>query len=173
MLLFITLFLLVNTGIAQKKYAILFGGEDNGDPNNPMLMFKSGQSFNQQEAVWNDTYLMWELLINKGFENDNIYVLYQIGIDLPRTLMTVQARYDPLQVYPEIVPNPASMITDKPATEKYLTEILNNLKKGKNKAQKLGPTDSLYIWFYSDSKKYEKLVNSILPEYKKIRLITN
>jgi len=129
MLLFIVLFLFANTGTAQKKYAILFGGEDNGDPNNPLLMFKSGQSYNQQEAVWNDTYLMWELLINKGFDNEDIIVLYHKNIDYVHTYdgRFLHERYDPRIKHSDIIDPINGKITDRPSTKLKLQEAISDI----------------------------------------------
>ncbi len=133
-ILFLILFLLVNSGIAQKKYAILFGGEDQKDPDNPMFAFKSGQSFNQQEAVWNDTYLMWELLINKGFDNDDIIVLYHTGNDYVRTPdgSNLDQRYDPQQEHSDLFPLPTDHLTKMASTKSNLYSAINTIKNKVN-----------------------------------------
>ena len=128
-LMFIALFLLASSGIAQKKYAILFGGEDNADPNNPMFAYKSGQDFNQQEAVWNDTYLMWELLINNGFNNDDIIVLYHTGEDYVRTAEgdILNERYDPREWHSDLFSGPSAQLTKKPSTKAKLQEAITEI----------------------------------------------
>lgn len=68
---------------SQNYYAVLITGDTpyleaegpknwNGGPN--------GDDWEYNE-FWFDTYLMWELLYDNGFSNDNIFVLYGYGND--------------------------------------------------------------------------------------------
>jgi len=66
----------------QNYYAVLITGDT------PYLEADGPKNWNGGEysklgfdEFWNDTYLMWELLYENGFSNDNIFVLFGNGED--------------------------------------------------------------------------------------------
>ena len=63
---------------AQQKFAVIITGDSPGDgyqgqfenPNSDYIEF------------WNDTYLMWELLVTRfGFDHEKVFVLFANGND--------------------------------------------------------------------------------------------
>jgi len=71
---------------AQQKYAVIIGG--NVTPNSTYIpiiqQWNSGndQGPNGFDEIWNDTYLMWEMLVfNKGFGDAKVQVLFGEGDD--------------------------------------------------------------------------------------------
>jgi len=71
---------------AQEKYAILITGEYNPDN----ISFPSSEQWNNGnlsgsevfDEFWNDTYLMWEMLVyKKDYEDEKVHVLFADNID--------------------------------------------------------------------------------------------
>ena len=99
--------------IAAEKYAIVIGGEDASDGK----YLKPG-------TMWNDTYLMWEELYQKGYKNENIFVLFRDGRDqYSWDFQHIARRYNPRELYPEI-----RKITDYAATKENLELVIEKLK---------------------------------------------
>jgi len=76
----ILLLVLIGTSHAQKKYAVLIAGDYTPDD----IQIPETDQWNEAEDMgpygydefWNDTYLMWEMLVfEKYFEDENVYVL--------------------------------------------------------------------------------------------------
>ncbi len=144
LLLFTILFLFVNSGIAQKKYAILFGGEHRADNDTPLL-YSERKDISMQESIWNDTYLMWELLINKGFDNDDIIVLYHVGDDYIREHPNVlDVRYDPRIQHSDIIDPQNGQISDMASTKASLQSAINTIIN-----ENLNPEDLLVFFTYT------------------------
>lgn len=125
----------------QEKYAILISGDrPDDDP---------WGSNDLEWASWNDTYLMWEMLVyEKGFDNDNVYVLWADGIDWSLNPLYPGAdRYDAQQMHPDDFPNPGDQITDYQATLQNVNFVFENLASGQNLPQ-ITEDDFLFIWLY-------------------------
>jgi hypothetical protein len=79
---------------AQNKYAVLITGDYRRDVKIPLeQQWNEGimsDSIGNLE-FWHDTYLMWELLQNKGFERENIFVCFADGADYT----SINPRYQP------------------------------------------------------------------------------
>jgi hypothetical protein len=71
--------------IAQQKYAILIGGDPlaTGVPTGHTWNNGIYPGVNGYDEIWNDTYLMWELLyLNEyGYSDENIHVFFKDGFD--------------------------------------------------------------------------------------------
>jgi hypothetical protein len=61
-----------------QKYAVIITGDAPGDGYQGQFA-NPNSNYNE---FWNDTYLMWEMLVTKfGFSNDKVFVLYAGGDD--------------------------------------------------------------------------------------------
>lgn len=78
--------------------------------------------------IWNNTFLMWELLYTGGFSNDSIHVLWQEGNDQPEP-PRYQASYHGL-----------TKITDNSATKSNVESIFNWL------SGEMDSDDFLFCW---------------------------
>ena len=87
------------------------------------------------DEFWNDTYLMWEVLFQKGWPDtgqlDHIHVLYGNGIDYPTSNKRYQASYHELP-----------HITDHSAYYGDVVNIFDSLK------YVMGPQDNLFCWTF-------------------------
>jgi hypothetical protein len=71
---------------AQERYAVLISGDrpdhvyvDEGDCDVPSPLPADWEMW---KASWNDTYLMWEMLVyEKGYDNEKVFVLWADGTD--------------------------------------------------------------------------------------------
>lgn len=71
--LFLGLLLILQSA---EKYAILLTAD--------LTVDKSAKGIEDQESdvyTWDDTFLMWKMLINKGYDDNNIYVVFAEGDD--------------------------------------------------------------------------------------------
>ena len=128
---------IISVGFAQQKYAILITG-DNDALNVPVNdQWNSGLGMGDYgyDEFWNDTYLFWEILYDqKDYLNENIYVLYDEGVDLS---FSEQAdRYNALETY-------GFNITDQSATQSNIQGIFNTL------ANTITENDFLFVWVMS------------------------
>ena len=81
---FIFFFCLSSTIDAQNKYAVLITGDYR--PNDRISLenqWNEGVVSNPRGNLefWHDTYLMWEMLQDKGFKRENIFVVFADGAD--------------------------------------------------------------------------------------------
>ena len=109
---------------------------------------------NDYDEFWNDIYLFWELLIEKGYDNDNIFVLFG-NQATPEDWShyeehNVALRYNPRERHPLIIGD-LEHITDFQATEGNVNMIFNGLATG-NSAQgisQLSENNFLFVWIMS------------------------
>ena len=130
----------------QEKYAILISGDrPDREPTPPGY-----ELYNRWWASWNDTYLMWEMLVyEKGFDNDNVFVLWADGTDWSLTLgHNIAQDYDPQQEHWIDFPNPGDQITDYSATLQNVEDIFTNLSTGASGLPQITEDDFLFIWAY-------------------------
>ena len=151
-----------NTVTAQQKYAVIFGSEhkpDTADVLSKYVLYseKDTSDIRQQEAVWNDSYLMWELLLEKGFSNDNIFFLYHKGKDFVRDhLGLLNDRYDPRVEHADIIDSEDGVLSDGQSTEQDLFDVLDSLKTGTGSYPKITKDDFLVLFFYGHGD-YERI----------------
>jgi len=142
--------------ISQEKYAILISG-DRPDYIYPGPFEEEGGKL--WKASWNDTYLMWEMLVyEKGYDNDNVFVLWADGIDWSKDPQYPGAeRYDPQQMHPDDFPYLDDQITDFAATLQNVENIFNNLATGANGLPQITEDDFLFVWVYGRNKMPDSL----------------
>ncbi|MCK4421764.1 hypothetical protein KAW48_08200, partial [candidate division WOR-3 bacterium] len=86
---------------------------------------------------WNDTYLMWELLYNKEWPDENIHVLYGDGEDYDQ----LNPRYQSPFPYD---------ITDRPAYFADVKDVLEDLAYGDDSVgiEPMDSDDNLFCWTF-------------------------
>lgn len=126
------------TGKTQEKYAVLITG-DMAAKNIPTEIQWNGGKDNPNLAFWNDTYLMWELLLEKGYTAENIIVLFGDGYD-----------YQPTWIAPRYTPQRLGydFVTDYSATRANVDMVFNGLANGNNGFAKLTEDDFLAVWVF-------------------------
>ncbi|OQX73841.1 MAG: hypothetical protein B6D61_12130 [Bacteroidetes bacterium 4484_249] len=89
----IALFLTFQISYSQEKYAVIINAwaPDTQYEENSWAMANPTNELYYE--FWNDVYLMWEMLYEKGFEDTNIYVIYNEGKDYPFDNPTYNNRY--------------------------------------------------------------------------------
>ncbi len=136
-LIFIAIFAIFSTGYSQQKYAILITGDNNAVniPTSDQWNNGLGMGNHRYDEFWNDTYLFWELLNQeKDYSNENIYILYDAGVDL--TFPEQDDRYNAFVTY-------GFNITDQSATQSNVEGIFNTL------ASTITENDFLFVWVMS------------------------
>lgn len=123
---------------AQNKYAVLITGDYRRDVKIPLeQQWNEGimsDSIGNLE-FWHDTYLMWELLQNKGFERENIFVCFADGADYT----SINPRYQP----------PLNIsVTDYPADFNHIKSVFEGLHNGVG-FPKVTEDDFLFVWTFS------------------------
>jgi len=109
---------------------------------------KSGKAVNIDE-FWNDTYLMWELLYNKGWPDDHIQVLYGDGKDYQTENSHYQAsRYRLPQ------------ITDRSAYYADVVDVFSDLANGDHSGgiDPMGPYDNLFVWTFDHGEETSEII---------------
>lgn len=141
---FVILCTALNMSFAQEKYAILIAGEYN--PAN--IAFPAIEQWNNGlhpaspvfDEFWNDTYLMWEMLVKpvaqggKGYTDQNVHVLFANNDDF--TFPEQADRYTPSY-------NGYTKVTDDWATKSSISSNLSAL------ATTITKNDYLFVWIMS------------------------
>ncbi|MGD9707878.1 MAG: hypothetical protein AB7V07_09480, partial [Candidatus Delongbacteria bacterium] len=123
---------------AAEKYAILIAGDYTATGVPVEKQWNDGLGDNTE--FWNDLYLQWEMLYNKGYSKENIKVLFAHGTDLwdvdgHRDIAT---RYRAVNAIPE---NPYATIVNYPATTAGLNSAFSEIPSTSD--------DFLYVWVMS------------------------
>ncbi len=131
---------------SAEKYAVLITGCSadglNAEPEDDSLdIMRYIRNTVPDEVFWNDTFLMWEMLIDKGYDNDNIFILYPDSLDVHNSFDTY--RYD--------VPPLYNYITDFQADSSSVVMVLQGLANGNSREDipQLQADDFLMIWTHS------------------------
>ena len=108
---------------AQKKFAVLICGqkpiEEYYVANAETGWADPGDTVRNE--FWNDTYLMWEMLVfEKEYSDNNVFVLFADGNDYAVEGLT--DRYNAEESHPTFYP-----ITDYSATKANVTNVFNGL----------------------------------------------
>ncbi|NPD48229.1 caspase family protein, partial [Lentimicrobium sp. S6] len=135
-------------GISQEKYAVLITGEKASSSSIPM----SSQWGTSQTAglplpeFWNDTYLMWEMLVYEmGYADENVFVIFADGEDahindiLPRYIASIRHSTE----Y-----NPGDYITDYRATRNNVQNVFNGLANGTSGFPEITEDDFLFVYTF-------------------------
>jgi hypothetical protein len=124
-------FCISTLALGQEKYAILISGDSPDYSTSEEGLYW---------ASWNDTYLMWEMLTQeKGYDPDNVFVLFAGGEDYSITNPDVADRYTP----PEYV-----TVTDYSATLANVYMVFDGLANGTNGFTKATEDDFLFVWTF-------------------------
>ena len=125
-----------------KKFAVIIAPTRVGDNSqNSQLV-----TFEEDDPFWNDTYLMWELLVTqKGFSDENVYVLFHNGIDknLLLNMDWIDVRYTVAHSG-----LPLTHITDYAARKEDVTNVLTGLFDGSNGINKVSEDDFLFVFTF-------------------------
>jgi hypothetical protein len=163
---------MVTVAKAAEKYAVLITGDTHGKSLSGEIDEGPDRIFATE--FWNDTYLQWELLVDKkGYKPENIIVLYRLGKDYWKELIdagepALHERYTPQHLEDQELPLDFQ-ITNFPATRKGLEEVNRILREEKN----INEDDFLYVWtfghggYYSASTSFISMLEetySIDPE---------
>ena len=136
----VALFATMGTLSAQEKYAILIGGNMNPDaqyiPTSQQWNGGNGAGQYGFDEFWNDTYLMWEMLVfKKEFDDANVHVLYGDGVDF--TFFGQDNRYK------AIYHSGYYSVTDDSSTYYAISTTFSNL------ASTITEDDFLFVWIMS------------------------
>ncbi|NPD44520.1 hypothetical protein [Lentimicrobium sp. S6] len=82
---------------------------------------------------------MWELLQAKGYDPDNIFVLFADGVDYSFNHPLIDDRYKPSSTV---------TVTDYPATLANLQMVFNGLRLGNGGFPQLTEDDFLFVWTF-------------------------
>ena len=136
-ILFILFFCLPFMAVGQDKYAVLIIGDTivSGIPEQDRWNRSSDRDHRPPTEFWHDTFLMWEMLQSKGFDRDNIFVLFGDGKDY--------VSYNPLYQPPVGV-----TITNDSATIRKVTNLFEDLRNGSNGRPRLTEDDFLFVWIF-------------------------
>ena len=135
---FIFFFCLSSTIDAQNKYAVLITGDYR--PNDRISLenqWNEGVVSNPRGNLefWHDTYLMWEMLQDKGFKRENIFVVFADGADY----YSSNPRYQPPTGY---------TVTNYPADFSSIKSVFDGLRNGIG-FPKVTEDDFLFVWTFS------------------------
>ena len=136
----VALFATMGTLSAQEKYAILIGGNMNPDaqyiPTSQQWNGGNGAGQYGFDEFWNDTYLMWEMLVfTKEFTDANVHVLFGEGDDF--TFYGQDERYTAGYHYSY------EAVTDDSSTYYAISTTFSNL------ASTITEDDFLFVWIMS------------------------
>lgn len=143
----LTMALAANTGVvsAQEKYAVLITGPYLVEGIHPEEQWNNGEGKGPDELYyefWNDTYLMWEMLVTKlGYSDENVFVLFADGIDFPVSHPCVNIRYS-AEKYS------LDHITDYSAYIANVQAVFNGLRTGLNGFPLVTENDFLFVWTF-------------------------
>ncbi|MDD3961030.1 MAG: T9SS type A sorting domain-containing protein [Bacteroidales bacterium] len=129
---------------SQEKYAVLICGSEPDETECVMdsLSLWGALGDTIRNEFWNDTYLMYESLINNfGYADENVYVIYYNGIDFNPNGQA--DRYNSAFNFPLYAP-----ITDLSATREHVEEVLMGFSNGSNGYPQLTKDDFLFIWTF-------------------------
>ena len=143
-LLLFFVFQLFSTANSQQKYAVIITGDYAA--NKGSWYVNNDRDSTAKEAFWNDTYLMWEMLLEKGYTNENIFVLFADSSDYQPDWM--YKRYIPQIWHHEVIPSPNGKITDYSATKENVEMVLTGLADGSNGFPQLTQDDFLYVYTF-------------------------
>jgi hypothetical protein len=131
---------------AQEKYAVLITGDYAAEGIPVELQWGQGTVDAPMEEFWYDTYLMWEMLVfEKGYSNENVFVLFANGLDFTKPNMW--ERYNAEIWHPDIVPH-GSQITDFSATISNVENVFNGLATGTGGFPQITEDDFLFVWTF-------------------------
>ncbi|KQC08747.1 MAG: hypothetical protein APR54_04250 [Candidatus Cloacimonas sp. SDB] len=146
MMILIMLIIISSVLFGAEKYAVLITGDyadERGNFDGSWAVANGNDvTRSPMEEFWHDTFLMWELLINKGYSNENIFVLFAGGQDFQDQYIIEGGRY--------VVPLEYDPITDYQADLANVEMVLEGLAYGNQQEDipQLQSDDFLTIWTF-------------------------
>jgi hypothetical protein len=138
---FILMLIWATTLTAQEKYAVLITGDYVAKNIPEDARWGGSDRSSPRQEFWNDTYLMWEMLINKGYSQENIIVLFADGVDYPLINPYVPQRYKPQSLGYE-------HITDYAATRENIELVFKGLANNIQSISKIDKKGALTVWVH-------------------------
>lgn len=164
-LLSLALLCFIGSAKAQKKYAVLIAADHfDEDLDISGLSLWNGQATTgHRESIefWNDTYLMWKMLQEKGFLPEDIFVLYADGIDYSVHENLAE----------EYTPQEGIIVTDYPADYQSVENVFNGLCYGNDSIPMCTEDDFLFVWTFDhgggliDGSYYLLLIDKYICDY--------
>lgn len=144
-MILIGLILISSMLFSAEKYAVLITGDYADERGNfeGSWAISNNLSFTENdrmEEFWHDTFLMWEMLIDKGYSDDNIYILFADGVDFQPQWILDDERY--------VVPADLAPMTDYPADIASVNNVFNGLANGTGGFPQLQDDDFLFCWTF-------------------------
>ncbi len=119
-----------------QKYAVIITGDSPGDGYQGQFA-NPNSNYNE---FWNDTYLMWEMLVTKfGFDHNKVFVLYAEGSDYASQNPRYTVAHSGLLI---------DHITDFPATVLKVNTVLSGLADGSNGIPQVTADDFLFVFTF-------------------------
>lgn len=112
-----------------KKYAVLISAYEVNNQDSDGDGIRDGENVKHHAAFWYDLVLQYKMLIERGFDHNNIKVLYGRG----SAFDTIYPEYDLRKLYP------THQITYHAVTKDNIERIFNELK--------VTTDDHVYIWW--------------------------
>lgn len=137
----IVLITLLASNVWAEKYAVLITGDYAAEGIKSEEMWNAGEGKDPEygfDEFWNDTYLMWEMLREKGYSDENIFVLFAGGQDFQPLWMN--DRY--------LVPENLAPMTDYAADLASVNNVLDGLGTGSGGFPQLQGDDFLFVWTF-------------------------
>ncbi len=141
---------------AQEKYAVLVCGNIPYyvPPGGSWAQANPPEDNNDLDEFWNDIYLYWKMLIENGYKNENIFVLFNGESVQDKDWSAdfshdVSKQYNPRKQYQPIIQD--GNITDYAATESNLNMLLEGMATGNiSGITQLTEDDFLFVWTFGD-----------------------
>jgi len=135
-LLCISFLLFSAIAVSQEKYAVII---TSSTPTTTGSWADANPERGSWEEFWTDTYIMWETLLRKGYDQDNIFVCYGEGEDY--SSIGLHYRYTPAH-------NNKLEVTDYPAYKTSIDTVFTGLSTGSEVFPQLTQDDFLYVFTF-------------------------
>ena len=137
--------LFFSINLYAEKYAVLITGDYadlRGDFDGNWAIANDHEREDPMECFWHDTFLMWEMLLEKGYADSNIFVLFAGGQDFQDSYILEGERY--------VVPDSLAPMTDYQADLDNVVMVLEGLAYGNQQENipQLQDDDFLTIWTF-------------------------
>ncbi len=144
-MILIGLILISSMLFSAEKYAVLITGDYADERGNFEGSWAVSNNLeftenDRMEEFWHDTFLMWEMLLDKGYSDENIFILFAGGEDFQP--FWIDVRYTvPLELIP---------MTDYPADIASVNNVFNGLANGTGGFPQLQEDDFLFCWTFEE-----------------------
>ena len=126
---------------AQEKYAVLITG-DYAAAGIPQEQQWDPGGDSPKVEFWYDTYLIWEMLVfEKGYSNENVFVLFADGVDYSIVNPNIWERYTAAYHGLDYITNYSATITN-------VEDVFNGLATGTGGFPQVTEDDFLFVWTF-------------------------